>query len=255
MKAQMTTLVILYLLSGLVHAGDIATERTQAATGVVVAKIQEINDTIAKVEENIRDFENLAQLRLEDLLGGDFAAIPGVNDVFDILRNIETVIQEGEALAHTYNDLETFMQDRFGTYQTYFDVVSAKGFIDKTDMNTRFELWSNTHLDTIKNTLRAHGLHAEDIDSAQARLETLQSLSRTANGRMQALQIGQEIAVEEIKQIQSLKEIIMEQSNMHASYFSMKQSMKAEKEAFDSWINRDLGLPTLLGNEAGLPRP
>ncbi len=252
---SLISIISLSLMSPIVFAGDIATERTQAATGIIVAKIQEISNTISEAETAIKDFEQLAQNRIGALVGGDFSLIPGVGDVFAILRNIETVVAEGEALAHTYGDLETFMRDRYGSYQTFFDVVSAKGMIDRVDMNTRFEKWSTTHLDTIKNTLKAHGMHTADVATAEARLETLQNLSRSADGRMQALQIGQEIAVEEIKQIHSLKEIIMEQSNMHASYFAMKQSMKAEKEAFDSWINRDLGLPTIIGNEAPLPRP
>ena len=254
MKSFVPVLTLSLMAPG-VFAGDIATERTQAATGVIVAKIQQISDTIAEAETAIKDYEELAQNRLGALIGGDFTTIPGVGDVFAILRDIENVVKEGDALAHTYGDLETFMRDRYGSYQTFFDVVSAKGMIDRVDMNTRFETWSTTHLDTIENTLKAHGMHTEDVATAEARLETLQDLSRSADGRMQALQIGQEIAVEEIKQIHSLKEIIMEQSNMHASYFAMKQSMKAEKEAFDSWVNRDLGLPTIIGNEAPLPRP
>jgi conjugal transfer/entry exclusion protein len=66
---------------------------------------------------------------------------------------------------------------------------------------------------------------------------------------MKVLQIGQEIATEELKQLHSLKEIMMEQSNLHGSYFAMKQSMQAQKEAVDTWTNRDLGLPTVVGDE------
>ena len=66
---------------------------------------------------------------------------------------------------------------------------------------------------------------------------------------MEALQIGQEVATEELKQLHSLKEIMMEQGNLHGSYFAMKQSMQAEKEAVDTWVNRDVGQPTVLGDE------
>ncbi|MGJ8530072.1 P-type conjugative transfer protein TrbJ [Maritalea sp.] len=252
---SLITLFTLSLIAPVAFAGDIATERTQAATGVIVAKIQQISDTISTAEAAIQDYEKLANNKIGELLGNNFNLIPGVGDVFTILRNIEDVVREGEALAHTYADLDTFMRDRFGGFDKYYDLVTAAGGIDRGDMNQRFEDWSTSHLDTIKNTLKAHGLHTADVATSEARLSTLQNLSRSASGRMQALQIGQEIAVEEIKQIHSLKEIIMEQSNLNASYFAMKQSMKAEKEAFDSWINRDLGLPTILDNDAALPRP
>ncbi len=59
-----------------VFAGDIATERTQAATGVIVAKIQQISDTISEAETAIKDFENLAQKTLGNLLSTSGVTIP-----------------------------------------------------------------------------------------------------------------------------------------------------------------------------------
>lgn len=141
------------------------------------------------------------------------------------------------------------MDERFSTYEVYLDKLRTDGRIDEADIRQKFRDWSQTHRDTIRNTLVAHGMHAQEVDDAEARLQTLQTMSRTANGRMEALQIGQEVATEELKQLHSLKEIMMEQGNLHGSYFAMKQSMQAEKEAVDTWVNRDVGQPTVLGDE------
>ena len=69
---------------------------------------------------------------------------------------------------------------------------------------------------------------------------------------MQALQVASEIAGEEIQQLNALKEIIMEQSNLHASYFATKAAMDADAEAQSSWMRRDL-MPTVVGDEVGTP--
>ena len=71
MKSFVPVLTLSLMAPG-VFAGDIATERTQAATGVIVSKIQQISDTIAEAETVIRDYENLAQKTLGDLLGNRF---------------------------------------------------------------------------------------------------------------------------------------------------------------------------------------
>ena len=98
---RITTLIITIALSLPVNAGDIATERTQAATAVLITTIQDITRTIRDIEENIRTLEELAALDIQMLPG--FVDLPGVVDLFDILRDIEAVIEAGEGMAHTYN--------------------------------------------------------------------------------------------------------------------------------------------------------
>lgn len=227
-------------------AGDIATERTQAATGAIITVISQINEKIKEVTEFISEIEGMANAVNPEAL---LRTIPGVDDIFTMFDDVQAVVSAGEGLAHSAANLETFVTDRFGSYEVYLAKLRADGRIDELDLRTKFRNWSQTHQDTIKNTLMAHGIHAQEVDDAELRLQRLQTLTRSADGRMKVLQIGQEIATEELKQLHSLKEIMMEQSNLHGSYFAMKQSMQAQKEAVDTWTNRDLGLPTVVGDE------
>lgn len=245
--------IFLLVVSQGLKAGDIATERTQVATATIVEFIRQANEAIQKLETEISQLENKAALLVKDLPGSE--AMPGVEDVFLVLTSLEQIVREGDALAHTYDGLEEFMEKRFDTYNTYLNIISDQwGELNEGAMREKFQVWNQTHMDTITQTLVAHGIHAHQIDSAEARLATLQELSRNAQGRMQAIQIGQEIATEEIKQLHQLKEIIMEQSNLHASYFAVRQAMQSEKEAVNTWIQREIN-PTIVGNEQGLPLP
>jgi len=238
--------VTLSLVPPTAISGDIATERTQAATGVVITLISQINEKIKDITGLIHRVEELANAANPRIL---LDSIPGVSEIFAMFDDIQNTITAGEAIAHSAANLERLVTDRFGTYETYLNAIRTDGAINPLDMQTKFRNWSQTHQDTIKNTLMAHGIHAREVDNAELRLQRLQSLSRSADGRMKALQIGQEIATEELKQLHGLKEIIMEQSNLHGSSFAMKQSMEAQKEAVDTWTNRDVGQPTVLGDE------
>lgn len=246
-------LVITFMLiTEVTIAGDIATERTQAATAAIVSLIRETNESIRYLEEEISLLEQRAASVITESPGYD--TIPGVDEFFTILGGIEEVIEEGEALAHTYDGLEQFMEERFDDYDTYLAIITEWGELDEEGMREKFRVWSKTHMDTITQTLHAHGIHADQLDTAEARLQVLQAFSRNAQGRMQAIQIGHEIATEEIKQLHQLKEIIMEQSNLHASYFAVRQAMRTEREAANAWIQREI-YPTIVGNEQGLPLP
>ena len=240
--------VALVASAGSAHAGDIATERTQAATMAVITAIRNTNEAIEGFSKDIRALEDLASLKVRRI--GD---LPAVQDVFEVFSQIEQAYEEGVALAHTVDDVEAFFEERYDTYEEYLRAIENVGRIDDAQIRDRLERWNRTHLATIRGTLKAHGIHAEQIDSAKDRLALLQEKSRTAEGRMQVLQIGQEIATEEVRQLHELKSIVMEQSNLHATYFAFKQSQQADESAQAEWILRDLGT-TIVGNESGARR-
>lgn len=241
----------LVLYGTVLHAGDIATERTQVATGAVIAAISEISAGIEEFTGRIEAFEDLAHQTLREQ---DLVDVDAFGDLFDTFEDIADVIQEGDAMAHNIGDLEGWFREHFETYDDYYRHIADKGEIDEADVLERIKGWQQSHRSTIENTLEAHGIQAAEIDTAEERLAMLQQKSRTAQGRMQALQVGQEIATEEIKQLHGLKELMMEQSNLHASYFATKVAMEADEQARETWLHRELG-QTILGNGVGAEMP
>ncbi len=248
---RQTVLLCLVLCVTPVYAGDIATERTQAATGVIIGYLTWINETISEYTDMIAEFEAAAYSLME---AADWFDVDAIDDVFAIYEDIEEVIQAGDALAHTAADAEQWFEDRYKTYEDYYTFIADRGYIDEEPVLDRLRQWNNTHRSTIRNTMEAHGIHADQIGKAEDRLKLLQEKSRTAEGRMQALQVGQEIAAEEIKQLHGLKEILMEQSNLHSSYFAAKAAMEADQDAHAEYLTREL-MPTIVGNEVGAILP
>lgn len=245
MKKHSLLLLAAMFVSTNIYSGDIATERTQAASSLILGGIQWATDALKTATQAIETWETRAADLINQATAG-FQMLTADN-VLALATELQPIIEAGEALAHTAADLEVTMNQKFKTYDDYLQVIgdeiTAHGELHKPDFERRFREWNDTHRDTIKNTLKAHGLHAEKLMDKHTRVEELKRLSTSATGRMQALQAGHQIAVEEVKQLNELQQILMEQSNLHASYFSMKQAMDAETEAV-SKIRREKAMPT-----------
>lgn len=217
------------------RAGDIATERTQAATLGIITVLQTATAEIQGIVGEIEALETQAGDLINQIPGG-IADLPIVGDIFALLDDVEGIMEAGTEFAYSADNLEAFMRDRFKTYDDYLQAIRDDGGIVKANFDNRFRQWNDGHRDSIRTIMSAHGFHSEQIANEQVRLETLERLSRSSQGRMQAIQVGHQIAIEEVKQMHKLRELLMEQSNLHASYFATKQAMDAENEAATTYL-------------------
>lgn len=247
MKIKLFIFVFVLGFNSSVKAGDIATESTQWANGGFMLMVQQISAKIQDAQEAIRIIEDAMSMDVQGLIG----QMPGAQPIIDLLNQVEGVIAQGRALAHTSAGLEQKMIDRFKSYEDYLadlgsgaatilnqgttPILNAQGAqvngMSREAYVERYKEWSATNDKTIRNILKAHGMQAGQFNTEKARFETLQTMSRNSEGRMQALQIGNEIANEQLLQMQKLREIMMEQSSLHASYFAKKRAQEAEDAA------------------------
>ena len=243
-RIALSFFVVFAFISGTVRSGDIATERTQAANGGILTIISAIDAAIQDATEYIKEYEELARLSINQASNFDLIDIPGAQEVIDKLVQMEDTIRQGEAVVHSTLQLEDLMKEKYKTYDEYYDIIAdldGDGIGRRAeDFTERFKGWSETHNQTIRNILKSHGLQAEQYDTERARFETLKRLSQTSDGRMQALQIGNEIATEELLQLTNLREISMEQTDLHANYFAMKRAAESEEVAFSEWTHKVL---------------
>jgi len=203
---------------------DMATEGTQTANGVILGLIQWADNYIKKASEAIQKYEEVSQLRFKDL--------PFVREILPVIENSKDLVKQGNALAYGAADLERTMKDKYKNYKDY--LAGFAGNPTRTDYETAYRDWSKTHTSNVRQILLAQGLHGEEFSDDEAMLKTLKDKSRTAEGRMQVLQTGQQIATENVNQLQKLKLLMIEQTNLHAGYFADKQAQKSYKEAAKS---------------------
>jgi hypothetical protein len=102
--------------------------------------------------------------------------------------------------------------------------------------SSTYQSWSNTNRDTIASWLKAASLTADQFDSEEDTMSSLRSMSETADGQMKALQVGHEIAAQQVAQMQKLRGLVSQQMTMMGTWLQTEQTDKdlaqARREKF-----------------------
>src|SRR5438132_804897 len=125
-----------------------------------------------------------------------------------------------------------------------------------TGWSREYDLWTRTTLDTLRGTLNSVRLHAQEFATEQGRIQTLQAMSESAEGRMQALQLGNMMAAEQLQQLVKLRQLVMAQINAQNVYMATQTNREAQRAATQSeWVrNGNADAPPLESTPAGASR-
>jgi P-type conjugative transfer protein TrbJ len=80
------------------------------------------------------------------------------------------------------------------------------------------------------NSLRAAGLQGQQLNNAQAVLAQLRTMSTGAGGQMQAVEVGNQIAEQQVEQLMSLRQLMLTDLQSKQAY----QAEQIQKEQADS---------------------
>ena len=117
-------------------------------------------------------------------------------------------------------------------------MAAAQNAIQPTGQNfsATWQSWSATNRDTIGGTLKAAGLTAEQFSTEEATMSQLRSMSESADGQMRALQVGHDIAAQQVAQMQKLRGLVSQQMTMMGTWLQTEQTDKdlaqARREKF-----------------------
>ena len=103
--------------------------------------------------------------------------------IVDDINQLASIVQGGRALAYSMANLNAQFRARFPGYG-----YTARGYY------TNYRDWSQTSLDTVLGTLRAVGLQGQQLQSEQSILAAIRTMAQTSDGRMEALQVANQIA-------------------------------------------------------------
>ncbi|MGD0860109.1 MAG: hypothetical protein ABR912_12375 [Terracidiphilus sp.] len=84
---------------------------------------------------------------------------------------------------------------------------------------------------SIRGALDAAGFQDQQFNSDESLLQTLQGQSMTAVGRMQALEVGNQIAENQSEQLMKLRQLMMADMQSKASYQGALVQAEATKQA------------------------
>lgn len=143
----------------------------------------------------------------------------------DVQSTIEKIIkksQEGQAIAYQGIDADNNFKNKF------------KGYQSSQNYSEDYKNWSQTSMDALQNNLVGAGWQADEINDEQTRLKKLKDYSQSAKGRMQAAQVGNMLASEQIGQLQKLRQLIVNQLDSQNTYMAYQiQKEQAQRSAED----------------------
>jgi P-type conjugative transfer protein TrbJ len=169
--------------------GGFATEWTQLANNLqLVNSYIRLGEQLQQEIRMVLDMTKNSQILPSQVFG------PISTDI----ARLASVVQGGQALAYSMGNLDTEFRTRFRGW----------GYNSRT-WYTDYRTWSQTSLDTTLGTLRAAGLQGQQLQSEQAVLDRLRMMAQTSDGRMQALQVANQISEQQVEQLMKLRQLIL----------------------------------------------
>ena len=177
-------------------------------------QVVQIGQMAEQIQNQMRIYENMLQntLQLPDHVWGEVEA--------DLLR-LKQLVSQGEGIAFSMANLDDVLKQRFASFAAF-----EAGLPDGNTFSDSYQSWSDTNRETIAATLRAAGLTSEQLSSEELTMAQIRTLSERAEGQMQALQVGHDLAAQQVGQAQKLRGLVSQQVTMMASWHQSEQAAR-----------------------------
>ncbi|PLY12912.1 MAG: P-type conjugative transfer protein TrbJ [Sedimenticola sp.] len=185
----------------------------------VAKMVDQINNQISMIANQLSMYQNML-----DNTGTLTNQVWG--NVFPELQQLAAVVQQGQAIAYSMSNLDAQFSSRFQGYNNY--VASSYG---PSSYRADYKVWYTTQRDGIHGALKSANLQASKFSSEEATLNQLENMSQTATGRMRALQVGNQISMQQVRQNQKLRELVMSQIQLQGNYLAGEASKDAARQA------------------------
>lgn len=137
------------------------------------------------------------------------------------LNRLRNIVDQGQSISFSMGNADDVLQQRFKSYADLeANLPNAESF------SSTYQSWSDTNRDTIASTLKAAGLTADQFDSEESTMGSLRGMSETADGQMKALQVGHQIAAQQVAQMQKLRGLVSQQMTMVGTWLQSEQTDK-----------------------------
>lgn len=225
--------------AGSVQAGTAtgaATEWTQLANNAQLVDLMkssgiQVDNQLTQISQLAEQIQN--QLKIYENMLQNTAQLPDHvwGQVESDLNQLRSIVDQGQGIAFSMGNADDVLQQRF---QSYADLKT--NLPDNATFSSTYQSWSNTNRDTIASSLKAASLTADQFDSEEDSMSSLRSMSETADGQMKALQVGHEIAAQQVAQMQKLRGLVSQQMTMMGTWLQTEQTGKdlaqARREKF-----------------------
>jgi type IV secretion system protein TrbJ len=211
------------------HGGALpgpATEWTQLLNnselvGLVGQSAEQIENQVTQITQLSEQIQN--QISIYENMLQNTAQLPSHvwGQVEGDLNRLQSLVNQGQGIAFSMGNIDDVLKQRFQSFADF-----KTGLADGETYSSSYQDWSDTNRDTIAGTLRAAGLTTEQFSSEESTMEQLRAMSESADGQMMALQVGHEIAAQQVAQTQKLRGLVSQQMTMMGTWYQSEQAAK-----------------------------
>ena len=213
-----------------VFCTNCSTELTQLANNIQL--VDQLARQVEMVRESVAQTANLT-LNTQTLTGQEWSG------AIAEIRKLNDILAQAKSLSFAASDLDAQFAKKYGDYNAY---VSQQPNADALD--ARLQQWSEDTNDSVLTTLKAAGLSAGQIEGEEdSYLQGLERRAETAEGRMQAIQVGNQIAMTAARQTQKLRHIMLLQMQLLAGFVQRQSDREASEAAAWRNFSKPLDLP------------
>jgi P-type conjugative transfer protein TrbJ len=181
--------------------------------------------TATNTAEQLANQSQELQIALKEIKNYDGSVGQWAN-IQNLLQQLGGEVEQGQALAYSMPNLDSRFKQKY------------PGYVGSQDYQKTYSDWSQTTLDTMRSTLESAGMQAGQFGSEQLALNQLSTLSQSAQGRMQALQVGNMVATQQVAQLQKLRQLVIAQINAQNTFASYQiQKDQSSEASSSSWIS------------------
>ncbi|MDP9838596.1 P-type conjugative transfer protein TrbJ [Neorhizobium huautlense] len=221
------------------HAGaaaGAATEWTQLANNAQLVDLMtssglQVDNQLTQIAQLAEQIQN--QLNIYKNMLQNTAQLPNHiwGEVESDLKRLRDIVNQGQGISFSMGNADDVLSQRFKSYADLkTNLPNAESF------SASYQTWSDTNRDTIASTLKAASLTADQFDSEESTMTSLRGMSESADGQMRALQVGHQIAAQQVAQMQKLRGLVSQQMTLVGTWQQTEQSEKdlaqARREQF-----------------------
>ncbi|TMV85707.1 P-type conjugative transfer protein TrbJ [Thioclava sp. BHET1] len=241
-KTAMVSVMVLSLfgttaapvLAGPNPATQQATELTQLANKAEL--IKQVNQSASQINlqtEQLTQQINLVagQLKAYQNMVENTKNLPQQmwGDVTQNLTALRDINQTSHTLAAEGSQLDTIMKAKLVT-----DPLYQSSALSQADYAARYQQWSTASQNALKSVLSNNQLTMKDVGTESDLINTIQQQGSTADGQVQAIQVGNELAASTARQIAQLRGLVASQNEQTSLYqaraLSQQDADEAEKQ-------------------------
>ena len=148
-------------------------------------------------------------------------------NITSLINQMDQVSQQGHAVSVTAGNIDQQFSAAYPDYNKQSN---------KRNYKQAYQQWNNTTLDTLNSSMQSAGVSANHAKNESQLLDQLKQKGSSATGRMQVLQVSNQLALENVNQMQELKQLVGDQVSSQNTYMAYQVS----KDSFDEQAMDDM---------------